>query len=392
MLERIFSYFSGRVELSAEQRQGDELVQLITQTDVKADVSFDHQNGTVKVKTTLSGAKKIAAALDKSDIIVYINSVCGFKASLFSGIKRIGILFGLCIFFSLLSISTLFVFKVEVYGSEKIAAEEIKKELADFGIRVGARVSDIDRTAVSNRFLQIHPELSWAAISFKGTTVCLEIKEKSEAQREQTEKHGILIAKYDGVVKNVLVHSGKGMVSQGAVVKKGDMLISGYISGNGLQYTDNPQLRFEGASGLVMAQISDSITVNLDRTQERVSTEKTDKKCKVFSFFGIELGKNRISGEYTVLPEKNVTVFGIIELPITYREYSEVRTEKETVTYTDEQLLDKAVQTAYEELNIRLANGELLQMEIKEKAYESGVTVTLFYTAIVDIATPKTEK
>ena len=392
MLSKIVSFILGEVELYTGEEHSDKLVSVIAEQGIDARISCDRQNGGIRVFTSPAGAKKIARALDKSSIIVYINSVCGLKASLFSQCKRVGILLGICIFLALLYASTLLVFKIEISGSDKIAGETIRSELADFGIRVGARLSDIDKNAVSGRFLQLHPELSWAAINFKGNTVCLEIREKSGGQSGEEQKHEFLVAKYDGVVKNVLVYSGKSAVSAGTVVKKGDLLIGGYISGNGLQYTDNPALRFEGAEGAVMAQVSDSITVTVEYEKETVAVKKTGKSGKIYSFLGFEVGENRSDSEVVFLPARNVTVFGIIELPIVCYEFYGVENEIITEALSADQALSQAKKSALDELTARVADGELLEMEITEKTDENGVTVTLSYTCIVNIAVPQTEK
>lgn len=388
----IIGFFTGRAELYADENNSYALVKAIAELGINANVSADSENGGVNVTVSPSNAKKIASALDKSGNIVYINNVCGIKSICINNIKRIGLLIGALLFFALLSFSTLFVFKVEVVGSDTVSKEQIKSELADLGIRVGARLSDIDRAAAATSFMKLHPEYSWAAVNFKGTTVCLELKERESGESAETENVDILIADLDGVIKEVLVYSGKSAVKPGDVVKKGDILISGFISGNGLQYSDNPMLRFDGAAGSVKAEVEDSFLLEVKLEEEICVSSVGEKTGTVFSFMGstVKLGEViEDSSEYVMSASKSITVLGCVELPITYRECFRNSTETKTVTYDSAQAEAEAVIRAYSMLHERLGEAELTEIEMTKEITESGVTVTVVYGCVREIAVPK---
>ncbi len=388
MIGRLVSFCEGKTELYTEAKYRDKLVSIIANENIKSKIISEKENGGIKVILSPQNAKKIAAALDKSNIIVYINSVCGLKAMLVSRCKRVGMLLGVIAFFTLLSLSTMFVFKVEVSGSELISAQDVKAELSDFGIRVGARLSGIDRTAAANRFLQLHPELSWAAINFRGTTVCLELKEKAEPPPQSTEIPDFLVADRDGVVQNVLVYSGKPAVSQNTVVKKGDLLISGYISGSGLQFTDNPQLRYEGAGGKVLALVNESVSESVLLNEVTVTEKRGQRLGVTVEIFGkkIKFGKTE---EGLPAPEKNLTLWGKIELPITYTESYAVTKTESTAVRDELQAVNEAKSRAYESLSAKLGDAELCQTELIVVSDGEKVTVTVNYVCIRDIAVPK---
>ena len=392
LISDIIGFFTGEVELYAERTHRDGLVRVVSERGVKARIEYCAESEGVKVTLSPRNAKKIASALDKSGVIVYINSVCGFKDICIKNCKRLGLAVGAIVFCALLAMSTLFVFKVEVSGSELISKEQIKSELADFGIRVGARMSDIDRAAAASAFMQLHPEYSWAALNFKGTTVCLELKERTDGQSSETENADILVAKSDGIVKEVLVYSGKSSVKAGDVVKKGDILISGYISGNGLQYSENPILRFDGAKGSVKAEVSESFTVTVPFEEETSKGKSIEKTGIILSVLGFEIRLGDTSGESaedsSVSAEKNVTVMGSVELPITYRECLTV-TEVTEITVRDELLATaEAEKRAYGMLNRALAEAELTELELTKEITDTGVTVTVSYGCIREIAVP----
>ena len=106
---------------------------------------------------------------------------------------------------------------------------------------------------MSNAIVSISGEISWAALNVKGTTVTLNVRETALPSDKSDELPPMMVAKKSGVVRSVELYSGKSAVKVGSVVKEGDLLISGFISGNGLQYSDTPGIRYEGASGSVRA-------------------------------------------------------------------------------------------------------------------------------------------
>ena len=387
----LWGIFEGKAELYADSDNRNAFVSLISSLGITASIASDTKNGGVIAVMRPSDAKKIASALDKSDIIVYINSVCGIKSILARNIKRPGLFIGGIVFFALLMLSTLFVFKVEVNGSALLSKEQVRNELADFGIRAGARISEIDRNEVTGRFLIAHPEFSWAAINVKGTTVCLELKERSTASSSGEEKHSLLVADADGVIKYLTVSSGKPLVYSGMSVKKGDLLISGYVSGNGLQYTDTPLLRYDGASGKVYAEIKGKLgaAVPFEETEEYITaTEITGKR---FSIFGVDIkvGSYKNDDVHVMESERNLTVFGVIELPITVTDCR--RIEKQTVIKvrdTDE-ATSEARKRVYASLNEILRDATLTETEFITEITDGEVRVTLVYGCVKNIAVPK---
>ena len=392
ILSNLIGFFVGRAELYAEAEHSEGLIRAITEASVNANALPDSENGGVTVTLSPSDAKKIASALDKSGNIVYINSVCGIKSICINNFKRIGLLIGAVLFIALLSLSTLFVFKVDVVGSELVSKEQIKSELADFGIRVGARLSDIDRAAAASGFMRLHPEYSWAAVNFKGTTVCLELKERESGESAEKDSADILIADFDGVVREVLVYSGKSTVKPGDVVKKGDILINGFISGNGLQYSDDPRLRYDGAAGSVKAEVTDSFQLEVLLVEETAVSAEGKRTGLFFSFMGASVTLGEVvegSDHYILSAPKNVMLIGGIELPITYRECVRVESRAQTVVRDTAEAEAQALLRAYEELGERLGEAELTEIDVKKEITENGVTVTVDYGCLREIAVPK---
>ncbi len=379
----IFRFLMGSVRIYADKQNSNALAAFLTEHKIECKITPNTEKGGIYAELSPFLLKNIAPALDKSGIMVYIINIYGFAHILSRYRARLGLAVGAILFMAILWVSTLFVWRVELDGSELLSKEQLRAELATMGVYPGCKISEIDKSTVANRFLSLHPELSWVGLNFEGTTVSLTIKETLERPSDTEPDAPLLVAKYDGVVSFVGVHEGCAVVSSGTVVKKGDVLISGFVSGSGLQITDMPLLRTGNARGVVKAEVAGKIEIRSKFT-ESIETQTLGDVCgRSISVFGHKLDIGRTEGVSD--GEKNVTVFGFIELPITVKSYREVCTQTEVSEYSREEAEERAKRQAYEKLNAELPNGEVLKIRWEISEDDIGVTVVMNYVCETDI-------
>ena len=340
------------------------------------------ENG-INVYLSTKEAKKVAPILDKTGIIVYINNVCGIKSICAQNFKRVGIVIGLVIFIALIGISRGYVFRIGLEGDGALSLEEAEAELRGLGIYVGAGIDDIDVKGASLELLRAHPEYSWVSVNLKGNTVILDLKMKSEGSAESSLEADMLVSDFDGVVERVLVYAGKAAVKSGDVIKKGDLLICGYVGSSGL----DPHLRYEGAKGSVTASVNDSFEIFVPYVSE-INALDVEERCGLaVSVLGKKLTFGQTEG-VDVLAKGFVTVWGEIELPIAYVSYGKRTYLTSSKTLDNAEALLTARRQAYGELNKRLGEAELSSITITESETEGGVTVTVGYTCVKEVAVP----
>lgn len=387
-------FFAGSVRIYAGPESKDALISFLISEGIDAKFTPDEERGGVFTELSPKTLKKVAPALDKSGIIVYIINIYGFARTLSRYSTRFGLMLGVLAFLSFLWLSTLFVWKVEVDGTELLSKEQVRAELKEMGVYPGRPLSGIDKSSVRNEFLSNHPELSWAALNFKGTTVSLTVKETSERPGSDTDcennNGGLLVAETDGIIRSILVYEGSAAVKEGSVVRKGDVLITGLISGSGLQITDNPILRFGNARGSVKAEVGGSaeITVPFD---EVISTKTQGKRCgRTISVFGLQFDFGEISETEAVSAssERSVTVFGVIELPITVKDYYTVSENTDTKTWTPDEARAEAERRIYREISGIAEDSELTRVKINYLQTEDGITAKADFSYITEICVP----
>ena len=384
LFKRVCRAIVGEVALFVPWEHAQRMTGVVVEMGLNAEIKAA-ENG-INVYLSPKQAKKVAPILDKSGIIVYINSVCGIKSICARNLKRVGIIVGLAIFFALLSVSRGYVFRIGLEGDSPISLEQAEAELSGLGIYVGARIGDIDTKGACLELLKSHPEYSWASINLRGNTVILDLKMKSAGISDVGIKSDMLVSGFDGVVEQVLVYGGKAAVKSGDVIKKGDLLICGYVGSSGLSGGD-PHLRYEGASGSVTASVSESFEVFVPYVSE-VSALDYEERC---GFAVSVLGKRLTFGqteEYDVLKKGFVTVFGEIELPIAYVVYGKRSYLPIVNTLDKTEALLEARKRAYSELSERLGNAELSALMLTESETDGGITVTVRYTCVKEVAVP----
>ena len=384
---RIVKFFTGSVRIYAGPESRDALISYLVSEGINAEFTPDREKGGVFTELSPKTLKKVAPALDKSGIIVYIINIYGFKRLMSRYGTRYGLMLGAFAFAVILWMSTLFVWKVEVEGTELLSREQMRTELKEMGVYPGRLLSGIDRSSVRNEFLAKHPELSWAALNFKGTTVSLTVKETSERPEPDESACGLLVAKSDGVVRSVLVYEGSAVIKEGSVVRKGDVLITGLISGSGLQITDDPLLRFGNARGSVKAEVSGKAEATVPFDEVTRSETRGERCGRTISVFGIDFDFGKTEDADTS-GERNVTVFGAIELPITVREYYSVSEKTETRHRTPDEARAEAERRIYREIAGISEDSELVRLKIAYLETGDGITAQADFIYITEITEP----
>lgn len=396
ILGKAIDFLQGSITLGIEKRHENGFLRMLLSEGIPATVYELHENGEkygIKAVISPKFVKNIASALDKYSIKVYIINIKGLCALLPKLRHRIGVAVGAVLFFTLLWLSTLFLWRVEIVGAESVSESELRGALAEAGISAGAVISDIDAFSVSNALLLSCPQLSWASLGITGTTATLTVRETVSHQSAEKNETALLVASESGIIESILVYEGAAAVKVGCVVKKGDALINGLISGSGLQYTDRPVLRIGKANGSVKALVEREISVSIPyRELEFIPKENgkiyRGRDIKLFGG-GFYLGDREPCGNnYSAVAKKtSPTVFGA-SLPITVYEtvWSEL-TERETVRSPQEaEALARA--RAEEALALGLNGDEATFTEYTVIHHEENeaVTVTVRYRCVTEIA------
>ena len=342
-------------------------------------VSFRHvmyvDSLSVKVEINKSDMKLVEAYIAKHGGSIKILRKRGLYWKMKGMLQRPLLLIGMCIIVFLVSWIPTRVFFITVEGNERITTRHIIEQANLCGIRFGASRREVRSEKMKNSLLSAIPSLQWAGINTSGCTAIISIKERTDSvvERKQPQVSSI-IAVRDGVIESCTTQKGDQLCETGSVVKRGDVLISGY--------TDcGIKIVATRAEGEVFAQTRHELTV-LTPTDYKQKGEIT----KVEKKYGLLIGKKRInfykgsgiSGGSCdkIYEEFSLTLPGGFQLPIAVVVCT-IRTYDQSLVSA---VADTAEQTAregsYEYLISQMISGRILRDNVTTQQRAGACVLT----------------
>ena len=146
--------------------------------------------------------------------------------------KNLGVLIGGLLFITLAIFFNGYLFSVQFVGSGSVLQNEISKQLESKGIKRFSRFASIDLDCLANDILASNSTLTFVDCYKNGNR--LNIRLELAVNAPPTIDNGVerLVADCDGVVEQIKLYRGTALVSEGDFVKKGDVLIDGFINAN----------------------------------------------------------------------------------------------------------------------------------------------------------------
>lgn len=305
----------------------------------------------------------------------------------FSFMRRIrpGIAVGVLLMFFLLFFARMFVWDVRVAEGCGMDDDIVIETLRENGFAVGSFLPRTDVDAVENAVMTASDEIGWISINMHGMIATVEVipaKELPEAAGSETPQN--LIAAADALLTEIAVESGRAVVKREQVVKKGDLLVSGVVTGAN-------ETRFVTATGRVYGRVERDFTVEIPLVITQKSNIKQKNQKITINFFGYDINIYRNTGN---LPSKYDTIYKVeqislpwgVSLPIFIKREIAVTYEDAAVTLTERE----AVRFAAEEMRATLASALSASDLISKKTsgrFEDGKYILIVHTVIItDIA------
>ncbi len=372
-----FSYYISNITVFCPFEYKERLITLFLQNGIGFTALSGDGDG-MYFKLSQSESEKIC-----DDGLFKVTSHGGILPFISSHVDRIGLLIGAIICILCLYASSLFIWDIQADG-EGINDELLLSVLSDNGLSYGAYIPSLDIKTLENNVLITCEQLSFISINLDGSTARIEYGIREAIRKDDDDNTpSNIVADEDGQIINRITQSGSAVCSQGDVVKKGELLISGLYESNRFG------IRAVKARGKVYAEVSRRIEIFYPfEVYEKVYTDKSSTGLSV-TFFGSEkvIYTCKEAQLYDDVSKcESVTVFGVVKLPIKLRKT--VRREYEYVkkTYTDEQVIRYATFEYEKQLSEMLCDGELTSRETTVALEDDGCRIICNLTLIRDIA------
>jgi len=142
--------------------------------------------------------------------------------------RRKALVLGALLSLAALYVASGYVWFVQVEGDEELPVQRVLDVAQLAGLRPGVPRNAVERHEVQRALLLEIDELSWAAVRIDGTRAVIEARLRAGLDPKAS-LPGDIVAARDGIVQQVMALSGYPMVGEGDTVRRGDVLISGFI-------------------------------------------------------------------------------------------------------------------------------------------------------------------
>ncbi|MGE5474508.1 MAG: sporulation protein YqfD [Ignavibacteriales bacterium] len=186
----------------------------------------------MRMKVGIGAFKKIHLVARKTSCRVKIISKKGLPFVFYKYRKRKTFVAGCAIFLLMIYTLSSFVWSIDIVGNKTIPKEKLLEKLKVIGLRTGICRYYVNKEEICNKMMIQVNQLAWISIDLSGTRAIVEVAERKMPPKfVEKDIPCNISADKDGIIKSIFVKAGTPLVEPGSTVKKGDMLVSGIVTG-----------------------------------------------------------------------------------------------------------------------------------------------------------------
>ena len=261
-MKRLLNFLLGTLALTVCGPFPERLLNLCAQARIAFWAVEWPNEHTLRLTVRRSALKQLTELAERVDCSVRVEGRRGLPDFLIRFRRRYAFLIGLTLSLCAAAVLSRFVMTVEVTGNEKIPTAVILSQLRQYGVCPGVYGPSIDRTQVAQEVRLALPEIAWMGINLHGTRLEVIVREVIP-QPERIDETGWydVVAESDGIITHVEAELGDALVAEGDTVLAGEVLISGTVTMEPPQYSDQPPRYYQThARGRVWARTWRTLT------------------------------------------------------------------------------------------------------------------------------------
>lgn len=298
-------------------------------------------------------------------------------------LKKYNVFF-ICLIIGLVLIKVLssIIFDIDIEHPKSEIRELVLADLEEFGIsKYHFKVSYDEKEKIIKKILHKETDrLEWLEIDSIGTKYVVKVEEriKNDPKIDNTFQH--IVAKKDAMILQIQASSGEIKVSKNDYVKKGDILISGFIT------KDEEIKKKVKAVGTVYGEVWYQAEITLPKVYKEIKYTKNSKKRFQVKFLSHDFLLFDFK-PYKTYESSNITLLENRLLPMSFN-YSKVsETKKITKRYTGTKGEKEAFKLAEKNLKKKLSvNDSIISKKVlKKKEKDSKIIIDIFFKVKEDI-------
>lgn len=387
LLKILFNYIIGYIRISIEGYYIERFINICRNDKIAIWNLKRDKNVKLELNIGIKDLRKIKKIARQTKCKVKILRKKGLPF-IFNRYKKRKIFFVfLLLIVILLSISSNFIWNIQIIEEDNKKLENIQNDISDCGLTIGKLKAQINTKEIINKVRLKRDDIAWMGIELKGTNAIIKIvKSTSKPEIIDETDYCNIVSDKQGVITKINAQNGTIAVKVGDTVNIGTPLINGWMEG---KYTG---IRYVHAKGEIEAKVWHTKSKKINyQTTERKETGNIENKYKIkINNFEINLSKRLSKFQIydTIDAENKFKIFSNFYLPISLIKITNKEIKEEQEKYTIEEAKNIGIQQLQEELDNEIQDKEkIVNKIINTYEKEDGIEVNVTYEVLENIGT-----
>lgn len=376
-MRKLYDLARGVTKIEASGAQPERILNYCAENGIEFWSASPCRDFSITFCVHASYADSLLARSGKNGLDVKLISETGGR-KLKLGAKRRAVFlltFVLCV--SLAAVSSLFLWRIEISGNDKLSDAEILRKLAECGVDYGAYWPALSSDEIRSRIVSEMPEIAWLSLNVRSSKAEIIVHERIDKPDIVNEKSPCdIIASKSGVIRKMSVLEGESAAIVGNAVAKGDVLVRGLMS------SETGDERYVHSMAQVIADTWYEISAQTPLLEAR-KTEKSGRNTA----FSLVIGKKRINffsdsrnkcdSCDKINKLKYISLGDVFTLPVGYAVERTTQYETSLLPIDEDKTVGRMKESLKNELQRRIGDGQIVSEEYSVSKTDKVMTVTL---------------
>lgn len=370
-MSRLRFYFSGYHRICVPPESVTSMINCLFQQEIAYRVSKKREDGNYVLFVPAKDVKKLLQTHAPLFEKCTVSERFGFFRFLLKCKKRPGVPIGICLGVLLYVFLSMFVWEVKIEGIDGFNKDAVLSDLEALGLCEGAFLPQTDLDGICAAYLSQSETVGWMNVTKKGTVVTVSCRPYTVGELSEKEKMGLganLVASKNAIIEEIAVKEGRVTTQKGAVVQKGDLLVSGV-------YENALGSKIAYAKGEIKGKVEQTLKVFVPyettverRTESKLQRLEISILGRSICLFSRKDEKQTDSME----SETRLYLFNRIRLPVTVKRKISYQTETQSVRISEAEAVKTAYAKMKTEVALLLKDGDLLRKTVHSEFKEDG--------------------
>lgn len=387
LIKILLSYLMGYVRIEVEGYYVERFINICRNQGIIIWNLKREKNVRLKLNARAEEFRKICHIARKTKCKVKIKRKKGIPFLVHRYKKRKFFFLLLIVFILLLMVSSQFVWNIEIKEEQGQILENIEQDIEEEGLKIGKWKADINTKEIINKVRLKRQDIAWMGIELKGTNAIVKlVKAEEKPEIIDEEEYCSIVSDKAGVITKINAQNGTANVKEGDVVKKGDVLINGWMEG---KYTG---MRYVHAKGEITAKVwytkHKKIMYHSTETEETGNIEE-QYELKINNFkINLHKGVSKFKIYDTIETESKFKIFSDFYLPISIVKKTNKELQEVEKNYEIEEAKNIGIQELQQELDQEIQDKEkIVNKNINTYEQADGVDIYVTYEVLEEIGT-----